>query len=185
MKESKMNKKLTITEMGRMSVEEFHKAKKIPLIAVLDNVRSRHNVGAVFRTSDAFRLESVYLCGISSCPPSEEIHKTALGAEESVDWKYFEQTMDAVRALHEQGYVVFAIEQAHNSIRLENVPAIMEKAQTNKMAVIFGHEVFGVQQEVVDACDGCIEIPQYGTKHSLNVSVTAGIVLYELSNLYH
>ena len=165
--------------MGRMSVEEFHTADKLPFIVVLDNVRSQHNVGAVFRTADAMLLEGVYLCGICCCPPNQEIHKTALGAEESVDWTYFADTKEAIRVLKEKGYTCYAVEQAHDSITLEQAAA-----QTNgqsKIAVILGHEVFGVQQEVVDACDGCIEIPQYGTKHSMNVSVTAGIVMYRLS----
>jgi tRNA G18 (ribose-2'-O)-methylase SpoU len=171
--------KRTIAEMGRMSVEEFHTADKLPFIVVLDNVRSQHNVGAVFRTADAMLLEGVYLCGICCCPPNQEIHKTALGAEESVDWTYFADTKEAIRVLKEKGYTCYAVEQAHDSITLEQAAA-----QTNgqsKIAVVLGHEVFGVQQEVVDACDGCIEIPQYGTKHSMNVSVTAGIVMYRLS----
>lgn len=171
--------KRTIAEMGRMSVEEFHTADKLPFIVVLDNVRSQHNVGAVFRTADAMLLEGVYLCGICCCPPNQEIHKTALGAEESVDWTYFADTKEVIRVLKEKGYTCYAVEQAHDSITLEQAAA-----QTNgqsKIAVILGHEVFGVQQEVVDACDGCIEIPQYGTKHSMNVSVTAGIVMYRLS----
>lgn len=171
--------KRTIAEMGRMSVEEFHTADKLPFIVVLDNVRSQHNIGAVFRTADAMLLEGVYLCGICCCPPNQEIHKTALGAEESVDWTYFADTKEAIRVLKEKGYTCYAVEQAHDSITLEQAAA-----QTNgqsKIAVVLGHEVFGVQQEVVDACDGCIEIPQYGTKHSMNVSVTAGIVMYRLS----
>ena len=171
--------KRTIAEMGRMSVEEFHTADKLPFIVVLDNVRSQHNVGAVFRTADAMLLEGVYLCGSCCWPPNQEIHKTALGAEESVDWTYFADTKEAIRVLKEKGYTCYAVEQAHDSITLEQAAA-----QTNgqsKIAVILGHEVFGVQQEVVDACDGCIEIPQYGTKHSMNVSVTAGIVMYRLS----
>jgi len=171
-------KKRTIQEMNRLSVEEFREAKKIPLVVVLDNVRSQHNVGAVFRTADAFRISDVYLCGICCCPPNQEIHKTALGAEDTVSWQYYHDTMDAVRHLQAEGYTVYAIEQAHQSQTLEAL------AQTNlpeKLAIVLGHEVFGVQQEVVDASDGCIEIPQYGTKHSLNVSVTAGIVIYTLA----
>lgn len=171
--------KRTIAEMGRMSVEEFHTADKLPFIVVLDNVRSLHNVGAVFRTADAMLLEGVYLCGICCCPPNQEIHKTALGAEESVDWTYFADTKEAIRVLKEKGYTCYAVEQAHDSITLEQAAA--EISGESKIAVILGHEVFGVQQEVVDACDGCIEIPQYGTKHSMNVSVTAGIVMYRLS----
>ena len=174
-------KKLTIEEMNRLTPEAFHEAPKVPLIVVLDNVRSQHNVGAVFRTADAFRLEGVWLCGICCCPPNDEIHKTALGAEHTVDWQYFKDTMEAVQHLHESGYMVYAVEQAHDSITLETVQSQISDIQYPKIAVILGHEVFGVQQEVVDACDGCIEIPQYGTKHSLNVSVTAGIVMYEIS----
>ena len=188
-----MNTKLTTAEMGRMSVNEYRQADKLPLVVVLDNVRSQHNVGAVFRTADAMRIERVLLCGICCCPPNQEIHKTALGAEESVDWKYYQQTLDAVKDLQAEGYTVYAVEQAHDSATLEQVAeqiknhhgsADRQKSQiTNcpKIAVILGHEVFGVQQEVIDLCQGCIEIPQYGTKHSMNVSVTAGIVMYRLS----
>ena len=182
-------KKLTTQEMNRMSPEAFHEAPKVPLIAVLDNVRSQHNIGAVFRTADAFRLQGVWLCGICCCPPNDEIHKTALGAENTVDWQYFTNTLDAVHALHDAGFTVYAVEQAHDSITLDEVAETISNIQypisnCPKIAVIFGHEVFGVDQAVIDVCDGCIEIPQYGTKHSLNVSVTAGIVLYELSHLY-
>ena len=173
--------KKSVNELNRLTPEAFREAPKVPLVAVLDNVRSQHNVGAVFRTADAFRLEGVYLCGICCCPPNDEIHKTALGAENTVGWQYFAETLDAVRALHEAGYTVYAVEQAHDSVTLEEVVSHLTAQRTN-IAVVFGHEVFGVQQAVVDACDGCIEIPQYGTKHSLNVSVTAGIVLYELAN---
>lgn len=175
--------KLTTAEMGRMSVEEYHEADKLPLVVVLDNVRSQHNVGAVFRTADAMRIERVVLCGICCCPPNQEIHKTALGAEESVEWSYFKETLEAVRELQAQGYKVYAVEQAHDSMTLEEaaVKVQRDKVQSTKVAVVLGHEVFGVQQEVVDNCDGCIEIPQYGTKHSMNVSVTAGIVMYRIS----
>ena len=175
--------KLTTAEMGRMSVEEYHEADKLPLVVVLDNVRSQHNVGAVFRTADAMRIERVVLCGICCCPPNQEIHKTALGAEESVEWSYFKETQEAVRELRAQGYKVYAVEQAHDSMTLEEaaVKVQRDKVQSTKVAVVLGHEVFGVQQEVVDRCDGCIEIPQYGTKHSMNVSVTAGIVMYRIS----
>lgn len=181
--------KLTIQEMNRLTPEQFHAVGKIPLIVVLDNVRSQHNVGAVFRTADAFCLAGVYLCGITGTPGErpgapkptragmEEIHKTALGAEETVDWQYFADTKTAVQALQTDGYTVFSIEQAHGSTMLSDVQ--LDKNQ--KYAIVMGHEVFGVQQEVVDMSDGCIEIPQYGTKHSLNVSVTAGIVMYQLS----
>lgn len=162
-----------------MSVEAYREADKLPLTVVLDNIRSQHNVGAVFRTADAMRIEQVVLCGICCCPPNQEIHKTALGAEESVDWQYFQDTQEAVRVLKSQGYQVYAVEQAHDSVTLEEAAEQIIKCP--KTAVIFGHEVFGVQQQVVDLCDGCIEIPQYGTKHSMNVSVTAGIVMYRLS----
>ena len=177
--------KLTTAEMGRMSVEEYHEADKLPLVVVLDNVRSQHNVGAVFRTADAMRIERVVLCGICCCPPNQEIHKTALGAEESVEWSYFKETLEAVRELQAQGYTVYAVEQAHDSMTLEEaaVKVQRDKVQSTKVAVVLGHEVFGVQQEVVDRCDGCIEIPQYGTKHSMNVSVTAGIVMYRISGV--
>lgn len=170
--------KKTASEMHRLTVEQFQQAEKVPLVVVLDNIRSQHNVGAVFRTSDAFCLQGVYLCGICCCPPNDEIHKTALGAELSVEWHYFADTLEAVRSLQADGYTVYAIEQAHNSITLDEA---VNQLHNKKVAVVLGHEVFGVQQEVVDACDACIEIPQYGTKHSLNVSVTAGIVLYQIS----
>lgn len=170
--------KLTVTEMNRLSAEDYRRAEKLPLVVVLDNVRSQHNIGAVFRTADAFRLQGVYLCGICCCPPNQEIHKTALGAEQTVDWRYFEQTEEAVNSLKKDGFTVFAVEQAHDSITIQQ----LDLKKDGKYAVVFGHEVFGVQQEVVDKCDACVEIPQYGTKHSLNVSVTAGILMYELSN---
>ena len=177
-----MSQKLTTAEMGRLSVEAFRAADKVPLIVVLDNVRSQHNVGAVFRTADAMRIEGVWLCGICCCPPNAEIHKTALGAEETVEWRYFKDTLEAVQQLKEAGYTVYAVEQAHNSISLETISYQLAASNNpQKIAVVFGHEVFGVQQEVVDQCSQCIEIPQYGTKHSLNVSVAAGIVIYRLS----
>lgn len=163
--------------MHRLSVEEFKKAKKIPLIVVLDDVRSLYNVGSVFRTCDAFRISAVYLCGITATPPSAEIHKTALGGEESVAWKYFKRTEDAVWELHEKGCFVYSIEQVEGSLKLQN----LRLSRGRTYAVVFGNEVRGVSQEVVDASDGCLEIPQFGTKHSLNVSVTAGIVLWEFS----
>ncbi len=164
--------------MGRMNIEEFKEADKLPLVVVLDNVRSQHNVGAVFRTADAMRIERVVLCGICCCPPNQELHKTALGAEESVNWSYYKDTIEAVKALQAEGYTVYAVEQAHDSMTLEEAA---KEVQRTKVAVVLGHEVFGVQQEVVDLCTQCIEIPQYGTKHSMNVSVTAGIVMYRLS----
>ena len=172
-------KKLKITEMNRLTAEEFKNETKTPLIVVLDNVRSLHNVGSVFRTADAFLVEAVYLCGITSTPPHAEIHKTALGAENTVDWKYFENTHDALDQLKTLGYTVFAIEQAIGSTLLPDIKLESEK----KYAVILGNEVKGVQQSVVDDCDGCIEIPQYGTKHSLNVSVTAGIIIWDMVRL--
>ncbi len=169
--------KLTIQEMNRLTVDDFKQAAKIPLVVVLDNVRSLHNIGSVFRTADAFRLERIYLCGMCATPPNNEIHKTALGAELTVDWVYYQDTLDAVAQLQAEGYKVLAIEQAKGSTLLHDV----QLAPTEKYAIVLGHEVFGVQQAVVDKANGCIEIPQYGTKHSLNVSVTAGIVMYELA----
>ena len=162
--------------MNRLTIEEFKEEKKTPLVVVLDNVRSLHNVGSVFRTGDAFLVEAVYLCGITSTPPHAEIHKTALGAENTVDWKYVEDTHEAVKALKSNGYTVFAIEQAEGSTKLPE----LKLDKSKKYAVILGNEVKGVQQSVVDACDGCVEIPQFGTKHSLNVSVTGGIIIWEI-----
>lgn len=168
-------RKLKITELNRMNVEEFKESKKLPLVVVLDEIRSLHNIGSVFRTSDAFRIESIYLCGITATPPHPELHKTALGAEYTVDWKYFTKTMEAVDKLKADGYIVYSIEQAEGSIFLDE----LELDATKKYAIIMGNEVKGVQQEVIDNSDGCIEIPQYGTKHSLNVSVTTGIVIWD------
>lgn len=168
-------RKLKITELNRLTPESYKESKKIPLIVVLDHVRSLNNVGSIFRTSDAFRVEALYLCGITARPPHVEIHKTALGAEDSVDWQYFEDTLSAVEALKEKGTIVCAIEQAEGSTMLDRLSLAKDK----KYAVILGNEVKGVQQNVVNACDLCIEIPQYGTKHSLNVSVTAGIVVWD------
>lgn len=171
-------RKLSITELNRIDKEEFKKVEKLPLIVVLDNVRSLHNVGSVFRSSDAFRVESIYLCGITAVPPQPDIHKTALGAEETVEWKYFEHTQDAVHELKNDGVEVLAIEQVEGSIMLQDFIPESNK----KYAIIFGNEVKGVQQEVVNMCDNCIEIPQFGTKHSLNVSVTAGILIWEFAS---
>ena len=170
-------KKLRTIEMQRLSVNEFREAEKLPLIVVLDDVRSMHNVGSVFRTGDAFRIEAVYLCGITSTPPMAEIHKTALGAEDSVTWRYFSNAMEAVEALKADGYEVYSVEQAHGSTMLHDFTPIYN----NRYAVIFGNEVKGVHQEVVDASDGCLEIPQFDTKHSMNVSVTAGIVIWHFA----
>ena len=161
--------------MNRLTVEEFKEEKKTPLVVVLDNVRSLHNVGSVFRTADAFLVEAVYLCGITCTPPHAEIHKTALGAENTVTWKHYQDTHQAVADLKAQGYTVFAIEQAAGSTLLPD----LQLDKSKKYAVILGNEVKGVQQTVVDACNGCIEIPQFGTKHSLNVSVTGGIIIWE------
>ncbi len=173
-----MYRKLKITELNRISVEAFKEADKLPLVVVLDNVRSLHNIGSVFRTSDAFRVECICLCGITAVPPHAEIHKTALGAEDTVDWKYYQNTVDAVDELKRNGYTVFSIEQAEGSTMLDK----WEMDRNKKYAIVFGNEVKGVEQEVINHSDGCIEIPQYGTKHSLNVSVTAGIVIYECAN---
>lgn len=172
------NRKKLVTEMGRIDRDAFSKADKLRLVVVLDNVRSLHNVGSVFRTGDAFRVERIMLCGITATPPSAEIHKTALGAEDVVEWQYFASTMDAVAALRSEGFKVFAIEQCEGSVALQDFVA----EPGTRYAVVLGNEVKGVQQEVVDASDGAIEIPQFGTKHSLNVSVTAGMVIWEFAN---
>lgn len=168
-------RKLKVTELRRLTPEAFKESEKTSLIVVLDHVRSLNNVGSVFRTSDAFRVEAVYLCGITACPPNAEIHKTALGAEETVAWEYFKDTPEAVDKLRANGYTVCAIEQAEGSVMLDNLS--LDKGK--KYAIVLGNEVKGVQQNVVDQCDMCVEIPQYGTKHSLNVSVTAGIVIWD------
>ncbi|MBQ4520409.1 MAG: RNA methyltransferase [Bacteroidaceae bacterium] len=173
-------RKLNITELKRISTEEFKKSEKLPLVVVLDEVRSLHNVGSVFRTSDAFRVESIYLCGITATPPHPEIHKTALGAEDSVSWIYYKDTRDAVNQLKDEGYTVLSIEQVEGSTMLQDV----ELEENKKYAIVFGNEVKGVKQEVVDMCDGCIEIPQFGTKHSLNISVTAGMVIWEFAKRF-
>ena len=170
-------RKLKVTEMGRLSLAEYKASEKQPIVVVLDHVRSLYNVGSVFRSSDAFCIEGVVLCGITARPPHPEIHKTALGAEESVEWKYIEQTEDALTWLKQQGYTVLAIEQCEGSTMLQD----FQREPGKKYAVVLGNEVKGVQQQVVDLCDGCLEIPQYGTKHSLNVSVAAGIILWHLS----
>ncbi len=169
-------RKLKVTELNRLTPEAFKESPKIPLVVVLDHIRSLNNVGSVFRTSDAFRIESIYLCGITACPPQVEIHKTALGAEETVDWQYFSDTLEAVDKLKSEGYVVCAVEQVEGSVMLDKL--LLDKQK--KYAIIMGNEVKGVQQSVVDKCDMCIEIPQFGTKHSLNVSVTTGILIWEL-----
>lgn len=169
-------RKLANSELDRKSVEEFKTSNKTPLIVVLDNVRSLHNIGSVFRTCDAFLIEKVYLCGITATPPNKEIHKTALGATETVDWEYAENVVDVVQQLKQDGVEVQAIEQVENSVMLNDF-----SVQENKTyALVFGNEVKGVAQEVVDLSDGVIEIPQLGTKHSLNISVSAGIVIWDL-----
>ena len=196
-------RKLRTIEMKRLSLDEFKEAEKLPLIVVLDDVRSLYNVGSVFRCGDAFRIEAVYLCGITACPPNAEIHKTALGGEDSVTWKYFEKTEDAVQQLQNDGYFVYSIEQVEGSTKLQNLNESINISSDNnrqndgltteqsresispttyghpRYAVILGNEVKGVKQTVVDMSDGCLEIPQFGTKHSLNVSTTAGIVMWE------
>lgn len=171
----KIRRKLKVEELNRIDIQEFKQAEKIGLTVVLDNIRSLNNIGSVFRTSDAFRVNEIILCGITATPPHVEIHKTALGAEDSMTWRYFEDTLSAVNELKTKGYTVFSIEQTENSISLSDVS--LDKDQ--KYAIILGHEVHGVQQAVVDASDGCIEIPQHGTKHSLNISVAAGIVIWD------
>ena len=169
-------RKLKNIELNRISVSEFKKTNKTPIIVVLDNIRSCNNIGSVFRTSDALLIERIYLCGITATPPNNEIRKTALDAEKSVDWEYFKDTGEVVRYLQASGYKVYAIEQVENSISLPN---FLPKKK-DKIAVVFGNEVKGVKQSVVNMCDGCIEIPQYGTKHSYNISVSAGIVLWDI-----
>lgn len=204
-------RKLRTIEMNRLTLEEFKEAEKLPLIVVLDDVRSLYNVGSVFRSCDAFRVEAVYLCGITATPPNAEIHKTALGGEDSVDWEYFKTTEEAVEKLKQKGYFVYSIEQVEGSTKLQNLPEAheelfkqekesekqgkeaekqgneSEKQESSSLpkgyAVIFGNEVKGVKQNIVDMSDGCLEIPQFGTKHSLNVSVTAGIVVWEFAKL--
>ncbi len=166
--------------MQRLSVDEFHEAPKLPLIVVLDDVRSLHNVGSVFRSGDAFRVEAVYLCGITATPPHPEIHKTALGGEDSVAWRYFPTATEAIESLHNDGFFVYSIEQVEGSTKLQNLQLDTDK----RYAVVLGNEVKGVHQEVVDMSDGCLEIPQFGTKHSLNVSVTAGMVIWEVAKKF-
>lgn len=166
--------------MQRLSVDEFHEAPKLPLIVVLDDVRSLHNVGSVFRSGDAFRVEAVYLCGITATPPHPEIHKTALGGEDSVAWRYFPTATEAIESLHNDGFFVYSIEQVEGSTKLQNLQLDTDK----HYAIVLGNEVKGVHQEVVDMSDGCLEIPQFGTKHSLNVSVTAGMVIWEVAKKF-
>ncbi len=168
--------KLALEEMGRLTVDEFRAAKKLPLTVVLDNVRSLNNIGSVFRTSDAFRVEHIALCGITATPPHREIHKTALGAEDSVDWSYHEDTAECVTNLKAHGYRIYAVELAHNSLKLDKDTIATDKP----VALVLGNEIEGVSEVVMSLCDGALEIPQHGTKHSLNVSCAAAIVIWEL-----
>lgn len=173
-------RKLTVEELHRMDAESFRKARKLPLVIVLDNVRSQHNVGSVFRTADAFRVAELLLCGITSVPPSADIHKTALGAEDAVKWSYWTDTLQAVRHLQAEGYTVLSVEQVEGSSKLGSY----RFDASRRYALVMGNEVKGVSQTVVDASDGALEIEQYGTKHSLNVSVTAGIVMWEVERQF-
>jgi 23S rRNA (guanosine2251-2'-O)-methyltransferase len=167
-------RKLSVEELNRLTTEEFKSAVKTPLVIVLDNIRSQNNIGSVFRTCDAFLVERLYLCGITAVPPHKEIHKTALGATESVDWEYSDGTLLVVKNLKKAGYIVLAAEQADRSILLDDYVVDAGK----KYAIVLGHEMRGVEQAVIDECNACIEIPQYGTKHSLNVAVSAGILIW-------
>ncbi len=168
-------RKLKLDELGRVSAEEYKEIEKHPIVVVLDNVRSMHNVGAVFRTSDAFLIDKIYLCGITATPPHKEIHKTAIGAENSVDWEYVEDSNELIQQLKKDDYQIVTIEQTEGSVLLNE----FEIDQTKKYAIVMGNEVDGVQQSIIDQCDTCIEIPQSGTKHSLNVSVCTGIILWK------
>jgi tRNA G18 (ribose-2'-O)-methylase SpoU len=172
-------RKLTMDELGRKSVEDFKMANKKPIVVVMDNIRSMHNVGSVFRTADGFLIDGICLCGFTPQPPHRDIHKTALGATETVDWLFYEQTIEAVTALKERGYKVYAIEQTEGSISLEQFKELYPNVKDEFLAFVFGNEVEGVSEEVIAACDGVIEIPQWGMKHSLNISVAAAIVLWE------
>ncbi len=172
-----MTLKLSTQEMNRLSVEEFRASEKLPLTVVLDNVRSLNNIGSIFRTSDAFRVEHIDLCGITATPPHREIHKTALGAEDSVEWSYHGDTVTCLKELKERGYRLYAVELAHNSLKLDKDPI----DTTCPVALVFGNEIDGVQEEAMALCDSFIEIPQYGSKHSLNVSCAASIAIWEVS----
>ncbi len=172
-------RKLNVTELGRIDIDQFKNSRKLPLTIILDDVRSLYNVGSVFRTSDAFRVERIILCGITATPQNSlvEIHKTALGAEESVDWIYSEDCVSVVKDLNSKGYITIAVEQVEDSVKLDNL--VVDK--TRRYALVLGNEVKGVGQDVVDICNYSLEIPQYGTKHSLNVSVSAGLVIWEFA----
>jgi len=170
-------------DLGRLSPEQFKAAEKLPLIIILDNIRSMHNVGSVFRTADAFLCSELMLCGYTPRPPHRDIHKTALGATETVDWSYHTQTLTAVKAVRDKGYAIYSVEQAAGSISTEKMHSLDAPGLNKGLALVLGNEVQGVEQSVIDVCDGCLEIPQYGTKHSLNISVAAGIVIWEASKL--
>jgi 23S rRNA (guanosine2251-2'-O)-methyltransferase len=165
-----------MSELNRKTPDEFKRTDKVPIVIVLDNVRSMNNVGSVFRTADAFLLQAIYLCGVTATPPHREINKTALGATETVNWKHFPSTMDAINDLRKSGFTIYAVEQAEKSIMLDKI-----KPASQKIALVFGNEISGVDQEALDMADACIEIPQYGTKHSINLAVSVGIVVWELS----
>jgi tRNA G18 (ribose-2'-O)-methylase SpoU len=169
-------RKLENSELDRKSIEDFKQSEKTPIIIVLDDIRSLHNIGSVFRTADAFLIEKIYLCGITATPPNKEIHKTALGATETVAWEHSKNTLEVIENLKKEGTTVLAIEQVESAVFLQKFKIEKDK----KYALIFGNEVYGVSQEAVALCDGCIEIPQLGTKHSLNISVSAGIVVWDL-----
>ena len=171
-------RKLKNSELERLTVDEFKQAEKFPLVIVLDNIRSLNNIGSAFRTGDAFRIESIYLCGITATPPHREIHKTALGAENTVDWKYFESTNEAVNSLKEKGFKIVAVEQAAQSTLLQDFKTDISE----KLALIFGNEVDGVEDSIMELADYCVEIPQFGTKHSLNITVSLGIVIWHIAS---
>lgn len=172
-------RKLSMPELNRKSPEQFKESAKTPIVVVLDNVRSMNNVGSVFRTADAFLLQAVYLCGVTATPPHRDIHKTALGATETVFWKYFASTTEAVQELKKEGFTVYAVEQVEHSVMLDKL-----QITSKKMALIFGNEISGVEQQAIDICDGCIEIPQFGTKHSINLAVSVGIVVWEVQKKF-
>ena len=169
-------RKLSMDDLNRKSTEEFKQAAKAPIVIILDNVRSMNNIGSVFRTADAFLLQAIYLCGVTATPPHREIQKTALGATDTVSWKHFPTTVDAINELKREGFTVYGVEQVENSIMLDKIEILQKK-----VALVFGNEISGVSQEALDICDTCIEIPQYGTKHSINLAVSVGIVVWEIA----
>ncbi len=173
---NKKMRKLSMDELNRKNVAEFKNSEKVPIVIVLDNVRSMNNIGSVFRTADAFLLRGIYLCGVTAAPPHREIHKTALGATDSVAWKHFPTTVDAINDLKKDGFTVYAVEQVEDSVMLDSL-----ELSSKKVALVFGNEISGVSQEALDLCDNSIEIPQHGTKHSLNLAVSVGIVAWEIS----